>query len=217
MPRELSLDELLGEKFDIKSALFKLSRKELVKLINELASILHKDDLIDVLSGEVPFGVTIDAILDHADSELQKKIFGEPRTEEELKVPIRHWLRERGFETREEIPISGSIADVVGYKKEFMSTTLVAFELKCAKATKRDLDRGIRQLDDYLDGVDYAYFVVTPILLGKIGVKKLIDRLKKLRVGLLVANKERVIATILEPKSSKHIKKEEYKAVLDWF
>lgn len=138
----------------------------------------------------------------------------EPDYEEELQEPAKTWLIKKGYIPKVEVPISNSVADIVAFKKKRRGGEIIAVELKCAKANKRALDRGIRQCDEYLDGADYVYLAATPMLLWKRGIDYFTKQLTKLGVGLLVVDENEVVSILLAPVKSKHIDQEDYDKVL---
>jgi len=196
-----SLDELIG--IDALERLRRLEKRHLDNLFHKVILGRPKDDLIRTLLRDTNF----EEILKVASPDLRKALLFEPKSEIEMKTAVGVWLKNNGWDsTKEEvIVVKESRADVVGFKRGGIlgENLICTVELKAARASNSDLDRGFRQINDFLSGADYVYLAVTPLLLWEKGLNYFQDRLARLKAGLIVADGHDVLAILMEAKKSK--------------
>jgi hypothetical protein len=195
-------------------ALLGLTKKELGKIVTFLCTSRRKDNIVEILLGNETLNFDLKDLSSLSDN-LQKNILGEPACENKNKKLIRKWFEKKGFKTKKEIDISGSCADIVALKKSslFSASELVAITIK--NTNKVHLDKSIKQINDFLEGVDKAYLAVTPLSLLKNSKK--VNKIKKAGAGLIVYNKNKILSNFIEPKKNEHIDYETYNEIKSYF
>ena len=191
---------------DASERLRRLKKEQLISVLSKVIKKKRRDDLINIILEKSSFK----DFLENSPSTIRNNLLFEPRQEREMKTAVGGWLKEFGWKIREEIPITkDSVADIVGFGKreKILSEEklICAVELKRAKASKSDIDRGFRQINDYLRGADYVYLAVTPLLLWQKGLDFFIRRLQPLNAGLIIADGQKVLTEYMAPEKSKYI------------
>ena len=215
MVSEESFEDLI--RIDPSERLRRLKKKQIVDVFRNIINKMRKDSIIDIILENSSF----EKFLENSSSRLRANLLFEPRSEREMKTAVGDWLKENGWDTGEEIPITeDSVADIVGFQRGgrlFGEDLICAVELKRAAASKLDIDRGFRQINDYLRGADYVYLAVTPLLLWQKGPDFFIRRVQPLNAGLIVADGQKVLNVLEEPKKSKFIDENIWESVWEYY
>ena len=206
---------------DLDKSLYNLTQKQLAELLMELTKSVSKKDLIKLIIDDFGPDALFKA-LERKNKKLLFQILNEPSSEKDLRRPIANWLKNSGYVYDFEVPLPGSkrkrYIDVVGYKKGgFLSSDrILAFELKSAM-TRNAIDSAFSQAKDYLDCSDAVYVVVTPYMYLKYH-DVLKDKVEKYdgTIGLIVADKSKVLAKIHEPEETK-TNKQKYNQIKEHF
>ncbi len=206
---------------DLDKALYNLTQKQLANLLLELAKNVGKKDLIELIIRD--FGPdNLFKVLEKKNRKLLFQILNEPDHEKDLRRPVANWLKNNGYMYDFEVPLPEGkrkrYIDVVGYKRGgFLSSDrILAFELKIA-TTRQAIDSAFSQAKDYLDCSDGVYVVVSPYMYLKYH-DVLKDKVEKYdgTIGLIVADKSRVLAKIYEPEETR-INKQKYRQIKEHF
>lgn len=83
-------------------------------------------------------------------TEIKDISMSEPHPVAELKLPLVKWLANKGYDTRFEVKIDNSFADIVGYKENI----ILSIKLK---DSLQEINKGIKQCLNYSKGSDYVY------------------------------------------------------------
>jgi len=194
---------------EIDKRLYDLTQKQLITLLMKLAQYKTKKELARLVSDDTYFRLD-DLIksLEKKDKNLLFQILNEPRNEKMLRQPIANWLKENEFQYDIEVPLPGAgrrrLIDVVGYKKGgfFEGDKIIAVEIKTV-ASRSAIDSAFSQARDYCDCSDWSYVAVSPYVFLKYS-DVLIDKTEKYEgeIGLLLVDKLRVIAEVVEPEKT---------------
>lgn len=200
------LDTILG--LDFKERLRRLDKEDLADIFKRFILTTTKDHIIQLLGRDV----SLSQFLEHTPKGIREALLFEPKSEREMKTAVGNWLKQwKWTSVKEEIPIvEESVADIVGFKEggHFGQDLVCVVELKRASASTSDLDRGFRQVNDFLRGADLVYLAVTPLLLWSKTIEFFRRRLEPLGAGLIAVDGQQVFPRdLLTPKRSKYIQR----------
>lgn len=211
MSEEIELDELI----EIRERLRGLDKKDIVEIFRKTLWQKRKDKIVEALLDNVSF----DEILKNASRKIRESLLNEPSKEKHMKRALGKWLKSLGWDAvKEEIPVvQESVADIVAIKKgRLRGRRICIVELKTSRASKSYLDRGFRQINDFLRGANLVYLAITPLLLWQKGLRFFTRRLEPLNAGLIVADGEQVL-NYLVAEYSKYIDEDIWNRVWDFF
>ena len=160
--------------------------------------------------------------LDESNPRKIGKALSEPNNEQDLKPILMRALRAKGYGVYpREVPISDSTrADIVGYhrrkdiaeekgifgrvkeRRQIRWYEFLGVELKTAKRAKDPL---YRQARDYAGHFDNSFAVMTPLTVLSWGYQPMdmfVEAMKEEGVGILLANRYRVLGTVTRSISS---------------
>jgi len=207
----LEIEEILELlDIDIDKRLYQLEKKQLVSLLTTIIQGKSKKDLAKLLSDDNHFTVLeIIKTLEKKDKKLLFRLLNEPKDEKELRLPLRNWLKQLGYEVEFEVPYPGPgrrrFIDVVGFKKGgfFTSDEICAIEIKISPS-RSAIDSAFSQAKDYQRCSDFTYVAVSPYLFLKypdVVIQKARDYRK---IGLILVDKYRVINVLREAEENKY-------------
>lgn len=223
----LSLQDIIETlDMEIDKRLYQLSRNDLMKILEELVKYKDKKTLAKLVTKDTYFKIDdLIKALERKMKPLLFKILNEPKKEEELRQPIANFIRNVWEYPHHhfEIELSGSRRkiDVVGcelsrYLGWSGEDRIVAVEIKI-KPTRSAIDSAFSQAKDYVSCSDWSYVAVSPYVFLKYS-KVLFDKVKKYKqeIGLLLADKLRVISEIREAKKTNY-DNDQYKEIQNLF
>jgi hypothetical protein len=199
---------------DIDKQLYQLTKKNLQKLLDALVKYKDKKFLAGLISDNKYFDLSdLIKALEKKEKPLLFKILNEPKKEKDLRLPIAQFLKKEWdyphYQYEVDLPNTRRKIDVVGceYAKHLGFTgadRIVAIEIK-TKPSRSSIDSAFSQANDYLECSDESYVAVSPYVFLKYP-KVLLKKVKSYRkkIGLLLADKMRVISVIQEAKGTGH-------------
>ena len=112
-------------------------------------------------------------------------------SEEELRAPVRRWVKERGLDPKDEIPTWGKVPDILGLDGD---TVVVAIEMKIS-----NWQRALYQALMYTMFASESYVAMPE---NKRGVLiKNLSQFEKWNIGILIVNSNDDVMRLRTPKS----------------